>query len=97
MLNINTIREKIYPICKQYHIDRMYLFGSQARGDARIDSDIDFYLDKAGAVKSLLTLSGFWQDLQECLGKKVDIVTKLDEGIFKNYVNRDKVIIYENK
>lgn len=97
MVNIELIKNKIHPICKQYRIDHMYLFGSQARGDAKADSDIDFYLDKAGSIKSILTLSGFWQDLQDCLGKKVDIVTKLDDGIFKDYVDRDKVVIYENK
>ena len=73
----------------------MYLFGSQARGNAKSDSDVDFFLDKPGAIKSIITLSGFRLDLEEALEKEVDIITALDENsIFGKEVQKDMVSIF---
>ena len=73
----------------------MYLFGSQARGTAKTDSDVDFFLDKPGAIKSIITLSGFRLDLEETLGREVDIITALDENsIFGKEVQKDMVSIF---
>ena len=36
-MNIHDIKSKIFPICQKYKIEHMYLFGSQARGNARAD------------------------------------------------------------
>ena len=73
----------------------MYLFGSQAKGNARADSDVDFFLDKPGAIKSIITLSGFRLDLEEALEKEVDIITALDENsIFGKEVQKDMVSIF---
>ena len=96
--NIKSIKNSIHPICKKYNIEHMYLFGSHARGEATAESDYDFFLDKAGDIKSLFTLSGFRLALIECLGKDVDIITALDDNsIFGNYVKKDMVTIYENR
>ena len=34
MLTIEEIKERVTPICEKYKIDRMWLFGSYARGEA---------------------------------------------------------------
>lgn len=74
----------------------MYLFGSQARGNTTSDSDVDFYLDCPGAIKSIITLSDFRLDLAEALGKEVDIITALDKNsIFGKEVQKDMVTIYD--
>ncbi len=74
----------------------MYLFGSQARGNTTSDSDVDFYLDCLGAIKSIIPLSGFRLDLEEALGKEVDIITALDKNsIFGKEVQKDMVTIYD--
>lgn len=96
-IDAQTIRDKIFPVCKRYNIQHMYLFGSMARGDAGANSDVDFFLDKAGAIKSIITLSGFRLDLEECLGVDVDIITALDRNsFFGQAVEKDMVTIYEN-
>ena len=94
-MDIHDIKSKIFPICQKYKIEHMYLFGSQAKGNARADSDVDFFLDKPGAIKSIITLSGFRLDLEEALGKEVDIITALDENsIFGKEVQKDMVSIF---
>lgn len=75
----------------------MYLFGSQARNNAKTDSDVDFFLDRPGAIKSIIMLSGFRLDLEEVLGKEVDIITALDKNsIFGRKVQKDMVSVYGN-
>ena len=54
--------------------DRLAVFGSVARGQARIDSDIDLLVDAppGTAIKDLLTLR---ETFQEILDRSVDLVT----------------------
>lgn len=47
------------------------LFGSLARGDADVESDIDILVEMTPG-RSFLDLVGLWQDLEELLGCKVE-------------------------
>ncbi|MDR1453541.1 MAG: nucleotidyltransferase domain-containing protein [Candidatus Margulisbacteria bacterium] len=71
------------------------LFGSYARGEATLQSDIDICIEK-GKLRTLLELSGFYQDLAKTLQHKVDVVTMdgLDDD-FKAEIKKEFVIIYE--
>ena len=51
------------------------IFGSVARGQGRPDSDVDFLVD-LDPGRSLLDLGGLLMDLQELLGRPVDVVTE---------------------
>ena len=101
MLTIEEIREKILPICLRYDIDRAYLFGSYARGEATEDSDVDIRIEKGSNknLKSLLQVSGFRLNLEDALQKKVDLLTVLPQQplyeIFRNKVLQEEVLIYE--
>ena len=93
--DINEIKEVVAEVAKQYGVERVYLFGSVARGDFGTDSDIDVRIDK-GELRGLFELSGFQQDISEKLGVKVDVVTtpSLDEKFF-NRIKKDEVLLYE--
>lgn len=56
-------------------VKRAALFGSYARGDATKDSDIDLLIEFKGKSKSLLDLAALKFNLEESLGKQVDLVT----------------------
>ena len=49
---VAEIKEIVAALAAQYGADRIYLFGSYARGDADKDSDIDLRIDK-GAIRGL--------------------------------------------
>ncbi len=74
---IETLRQhkaEILVIARQYHADNIRLFGSVARGDERLDSDIDLLVDfQPGST--LFDQSGLIDALSNKLGRKVDVVS----------------------
>ena len=54
---------------------KVWLFGSYSRGEQTKDSDVDILvlLDKSRPIG--LKFFGMWNDLEELLGRKVDLVS----------------------
>ena len=98
ILTIDEIRAKIRPICEQYKIEKVWLFGSYARGEACEDSDVDLHV-KAAEEMRFLEFGGFYADLEEALGKEIDLITRIPEEykIFKKYVERDEILLYDRQ
>jgi len=71
--NLKEIEKTIIPILKRNGVVRAGIFGSFVRGEARKKSDIDILIKFKGR-KSLLDLVGLKLELEEKLGRKVDIV-----------------------
>ena len=65
-------REEILQLAAQHGAHNVRIFGSAARGDAGPESDVDFLVEFEDG-RSLLDLSGLWLDLEELLGRKVDV------------------------
>jgi hypothetical protein len=63
------------------------VFGSVVRGEVQPDSDIDFLVD-LDPGRSLLDLGGLLMDLQQLLGRDVDVVT--EQGL--HWYIRDQVL-----
>ena len=93
--SINEIKNIVAPIAMNYGVDRVYLFGSYARGEATSDSDVDFRIDR-GRLRGLLALGGMYSDLHEKLGKELDLVTTggLDDSFLKR-ISDEEILIYE--
>lgn len=73
---VDEITSIVRPIAERYGLRAVYLFGSYARGTATVDSDIDLLIDTTGTkIKSLLQVAAVYCDLEEALGKPVDLVT----------------------
>jgi len=70
---IEEIKRKILPILKPYGVKRVGLFGSYVRGEMREDSDIDILVEIEKDI-SLLDFVGLKLEIEETLGKKVDLV-----------------------
>ena len=95
VLTIKQIKERMLPIIKKHNINEVYLFGSYARGEANNNSDIDIYCD-VGDIKTFIDQGKFEEELEEALGKKVDVIfigSSLDE-FFKQQLDYDKIKIY---
>ncbi|MHA1877870.1 MAG: type VII toxin-antitoxin system MntA family adenylyltransferase antitoxin [Promethearchaeota archaeon] len=71
---IKEIKGVLVEVLKKYEVKRAALFGSFVKGEATKDSDIDLLIEFEGR-KSLLDLVGLKLELQELLGREVDIIT----------------------
>ncbi len=86
--------QKLQDFCQKNDIDFMGLFGSFARGEERVDSDIDFLIDFKNK-KSLMEIGGIQYDLQEKLGRPVDFVSRKNlKPELKKYILRDLKVLY---
>lgn len=70
---VAEIREKILPVLRRHGIRRAGLFGSVVRGEAGPESDVDILVEMYERA-SLLDFIGVKQDLEDVLGKRVDLV-----------------------
>jgi len=91
---VDEIREIVLPIARRHGVTALYLFGSYARGEATAESDIDFLMD-GGKIRTLYQLAAFRLDLEEALGKPVDLLTSghNDQGLLHE-IRKDEVQIY---
>lgn len=91
---VDEIKSIAGEVAKRHGVERMFLFGSYARGDAKPDSDLDFRIDK-GSIRGLFALGGLYADLEEAFGVPVDllITDSLDEA-FRKEISSEEVQIY---
>ncbi len=81
--------ETLALFCERHHIRRLSLFGSQLKGTARPDSDIDLLVEfDREHIPTLLGIAGMEIELSDMLGKKVDLRTA---GDLSHYF-RDEVV-----
>lgn len=92
---IDEIKAIVEPIAKSYGVQRVFLFGSYARGEATPSSDLDFRIDK-GNLRGLFALGGLYTDLEECFEKELDVLTTGSlEPEFLNMIANEEVLVYE--
>lgn len=66
-------REEILNIAARHGARNVRIFGSVARGRARLDSDVDFLVEFEQG-RTVLDLSGLILDLREALDSEVNVV-----------------------
>lgn len=88
--------ERIKRVFEKSPVDRAYVFGSYARGEADKDSDIDILVELNYNQHIGLGIIKLKNDLEEILRKPVDLLTS--NAISKHlvpFIELDKQIIYE--
>lgn len=73
--NLPQLREAIVAAAARCGASDVRLFGSVARGDERVDSDVDFIVRLAPG-RTLLDLIRLETLLEQLLGRRVDVVTE---------------------
>lgn len=73
--DIRSRRDEILRIAAHHGARHLRVFGSVARGEADERSDIDFLVELEQG-RSLLDLGGLLMDLQDLLGRRVDVLTE---------------------
>jgi len=86
-------RAEILQLATKHGAFNVRIFGSVARGEEREDSDVDFLVEME-TERSLLDRIGLIQDLEDFLGKKVDVanVKGLREA-FRERILREAIFL----
>ncbi len=74
-LQFQKIKKTIPPILKSHGVKRAAVFGSVARGESTIKSDLDLLIEFSSKKKSLFDLIGLKLALEDRLHRKVDVIT----------------------
>jgi len=90
---IGDKRADILRVAESYGVTHVRVFGSVARGEATLESDVDFLVTVKDRV-SIFELVGLWLDLQDLLGREVSLVSdETPDGRFMKRVLKDVVIL----
>lgn len=95
---IERHRDQLAKLCKEYNVDKMYLFGSARTPNFNAKSDIDFLvkfkpIDLAVYFDNYLH---FKENLQDLFGRDVDLLEEqaLRNPILINSINKSKELVY---
>jgi len=92
-------RAKLAGLCRKYHVRRLGLFGSAARGELAPESDVDLLVEfEPGKVPSLWAEPGLREALGALFGgRKVDLVPPqvLENPYRRKSILRDLQVLYE--
>ena len=90
MINVVTKYFRNKPVLKAY------IFGSVAKGEANIESDIDILVDLDYSQRIGLLFIQMKIDLENLLHKKVDLVSSNGLSPYiKPHIEKEKLLIYE--
>jgi len=90
--DLRARREEILRIAAARGAHNVRVFGSVARGEARPDSDVDLLVD-LDPERTLFDLSGLILDLQETLGREVDVVESGRPSRIADRIQREALLL----
>ena len=98
MITIETVKNEIPIACKQFRIKTVDVFGSLARDENQVDSDIDLLIEFEEPIyeQSAKRFFGFLHFVEDHFGRRVDLLTprSIKNPYLKQAIDRDKVRIY---
>ena len=95
VLTLENIVKLVKPIAEKYHVQEIYLFGSYARGEANVDSDLDF-LVYGGENFKLTMIFALAEELRETLNKRVDVFEIHEVNVdseFYNTIMKERLLV----
>lgn len=95
VFTLENIITMVKPIAEKYQVQQIYLFGSYARGEADINSDLDF-LVYGGENFKLTKIFALAEELREVLNKKVDVfeIHEINtDSDFYNTIMKERLLV----
>ncbi len=97
-MELDEIKKRIVETLLPYNPIRIGVFGSYARGEQKVDSDIDILVELPNDA-TLLDLVSAERALEENLGIEVDLVSKGGMGhpLVTKSIEEDLILIYDGE
>jgi predicted nucleotidyltransferase len=90
---LNVSLEEIEAFCKRWKVKEFALFGSALRKDFRPDRDVDVMVTfEEGARRGLFVLADMQLELEELLGRSVDLLTRSGVEASRNPFRRKSIL-----
>jgi predicted nucleotidyltransferase len=98
--SIAAKQAQIAKICRRFHVRRLEVFGSAARGNdfdpARSDADFLVEFENASPISQFSAYFGLENGLRALLGRDVDLVSPsaVDNPFVRASIDRSRELIY---
>ena len=96
-MNIEDIKREVVLACTEFEVQRLFIFGSFARGTESSTSDVDFLVEFKFPENSLAKrYFGLLCGLEDTLERSIDLLTSqsLRNAHFRKRVMEESVLIY---
>jgi predicted nucleotidyltransferase len=92
-IQIQVSQEALVAFCEKWQIQELAFFGSVLRTDFRADSDVDVLVSfKKNAAWGLLEFVRMKRELEQLLGREVDLLTKKSIEQSHNWIRRQEIL-----
>jgi hypothetical protein len=86
-------KDRIANFCRRWKVKGLALFGSVLREDFTPESDVDVLIEfEAGAHWSLLDLVDMEKELEDIVGRDVDLISRRGIEASRNYIRREAIL-----
>lgn len=97
-MTLNEIQITAEPICRRHCVRRLELFGSFARGEAKVNSDIDFCVsfEDLPPAEYSRQFFGLLHDLEDAFHITVDLLTEASvrKVSLRKNLKTDGILVY---
>lgn len=97
-MTLEEIKSVAAPICRRYHVRNLRLFGSCARAEAGVGSDIDFCVafEDLPPAEYSRQFFGLLHDLEDAFHSAIDLLTEtsIKKQSLRRSLRQDGVLIY---
>ena len=92
-LSLTDLKSVALAVCERHPVARLELFGSQATGRMRPDSDVDLLVEfLPGSKPGLLEMGALQDELEQRLGRRVDLLSRRAVEKSRNVYRRRSIL-----
>lgn len=100
--NIQPYLKKINLTCENFHVHKLFFFGSVCTEHFHSDSDIDLLIELEPMPPLMLgeTILNLWNEFEILFQRKVDLLTtdqQIKNPILKKNINNSKQLFYDRE
>ncbi len=90
--SLDEIKSRLAPFCRRHGIARLEVFGSLARGESHIGSDIDLLVTFQPDVHPGWDFFELHREIEDLLGCEVDLLTRRSVEQDENPIRRRSIL-----
>jgi predicted nucleotidyltransferase len=90
--SLDEIKSRLAPFCRRHGVARLEVFGSLARGESHVGSDIDLLVTFQPDVHLGWDFFELQKEIEDILGCEVDLLTRRSVEQSENTIRRRSIL-----